>query len=177
MRSTGRWKKYTSAKQLTKAVESYFYSISRTELVKEPVGTGRLDRYGHEILEMVPVYNDDGKEIRRRVYHVPPTRGGLCAHLGISRDTWQRYCDRGQNPQFAEITEWAEDQLRTWRDDQLHERDDKHIKGLLHDLTVNYAAGEKKQVEVSVGPGRELRELTDAQLRAMLDREDDRGGQ
>lgn len=158
-------------------MESYFYSISRTELVKELRGTGRLDRYGHKILEMVPVYNDDGKEIRQRVYHVPPTRGGLCAHLGISRDTWQRYCDREQNPQFAEITEWAEDQLRTWRDDQLHKRDDKHIKGLLHDLTVNYAAGEKQQVEVSVGPGRELRELTDAQLRAMLDREDDRGGQ
>lgn len=134
----GRWKKYTNAKQLTKAVEGYFRSISRMETVKEPVDTGELDRYGHKILKMVPVCNDDGKEIRRRVYHVPPTRGGLCTYLEISRDTWQRYCDRSRNPQFAGITEWAEDQLRSWRDDQLHDRDDKHIRGLLHDLEVNY---------------------------------------
>lgn len=134
----GRWKKYKSAQQLSKAVDDYFRRISRTEVVKEPVGTGRLDRYGHEVVEMVPVCNDDGEEIKQRVFYVPPTRGGLCSHLRISRDTWKRYCNREANPEFAEITEWAEDQLINWRDGQLHERDDKHIKGLLHDLEANY---------------------------------------
>lgn len=168
----GRYRIYRTRKSLEAAVESYFRRISRTELVKEPVGTGQFDKYGHEIMQMVPVYNDDGEEIWVQVFQVPPTRGDLCQHIGVSRDTWRRYCDREAYPQFAEITEWAEDQLRSWRDRELHIRDDKHIKGLIFDLQANYGASEKRTVEVKTGDGgnRELSSMSDSELRAMVAR-------
>ena len=172
----GRWKIYKTAKSLERGVESYFRKISRTETVTEPIGTGRLDRYGHEIMEWRPVLNDDREEIRRLVYHVPPTRGDLCTHLGISRDTWRRYCDPAENPKFAEITQWAEDQLINWRDGQLHIRDDKHIKGLIHDMAINYGAAERKSVDVNMAGGQDLSELSESQLRMMLARAEQEGG-
>lgn len=144
----GRYKIYKTAKSLEKGVESYFRSISRTEDVTEPVPTGRLDKYGHEIMRMEPVQNDDGEVIRRRVFHIPPTRGGLCQHLGISRSTWLRYCDGEENPKFAEICEWAEDQFLNWRDGQLLERGGKHIRGLELEMNLNFGKSAKQTVEI-----------------------------
>lgn len=167
METVGRYKIYRTRTKLEQAVEGYFRSISRTETVMEPVPTGRLDSYGHEIMRMEPVLNDEGEEIRQRVYHVPPTRGGLCQHLGISNSTWLRYCDREENPKFAEICEWAEDQLLNWRNSQLLIRSGKHIRGLELDMSVNYAAAEKKRVELSLRDG-ELGELSESELRSML---------
>lgn len=177
----GRYKIYTSDEQLREAVEGYFKSISRLETVKELVNTGQKDSWGHFILEYKPVMiTRDGVSvpIMERVFHVPPTRGDLCSYLGISRDTWTRYCDREANPKFAETTEWAEDQLRNWRDKELLKRSGKNIKGLIHDLAINYGVSEKKAVSLTVDSGGDLSELTDAELRAMLakaEQEEQRG--
>lgn len=150
----GRYKKYTSDKQLREAVEDYFKSISRMEVVKELVNTGQKDSWGHFILEYRPVMiTRDGVSapIMERIFHVPPTRGDLCNYLGISRMTWANYCDPEQNPKFAETTEWAEDQLRNWRDKELLKRSGKNIKGLIHDMAINYGASEKQMVLEKAG--------------------------
>lgn len=144
----GRYRIYKTRGSLEKAVERYFRSISRTEKVTEPVGTGTYDRYGHEIMKPEPVLNDDGEEITQRVFHIPPTRGGLCAYLGISNSTWLRYCDREENPQFAEITEWAEDQLLNWRNGQLLIRSGKHIRGLELEMDMNFGKRSTQTLEV-----------------------------
>lgn len=143
-----RYKIYRTKAGLEQAVEGYFRSISRTETVKEPVGTGRFDNYGHEIMRLEPVLNDDGEEIRQRVFHIPPTRGGLCSYLGISNSTWLRYCDKEENPKFADITEWAEDQLLNWRNGQLLIRSGKHIRGLEVEMNLNYGKSVKQTVEI-----------------------------
>lgn len=142
----GRWKKYTSNKQLRQAVEGYFKSISKVQVVKELVNTGKKDSWGHFIMELQPVTTDSGQPVFERVFHIPPTRGDLCTYLQISRDTWTRYCDAVENPQFAETTEWAEDQLRNWRDKELLKRSGRDVKGVIHDLAINYGASEKQMV-------------------------------
>lgn len=161
-----RYKTYRSAKQLWTAVEAYFDSISRLEDVTVMVGTGEFDKYGHEIARPEPVKNFKGDVIRERIYYVPPTRGDLCDFLGISRDTWGRYCDADENPQFDEPTGWAEDQLRNWRDKELLKRTSKMTPGLIHDLDINYKASAKQHVVISAG--NDLSELNDSDLRAMM---------
>ena len=170
-----RYKTYRTAGALWKAVESYFNSISRTEDVMVQVGTGMFDKYGHEIMEPQPATNDLGGTIQEVVYYVPPTRGDLCDHIGISRDTWTRYCDANQNPQFAEVTEWAEDRLRSWRDKELLKRSSKMTPGLIHDLDLNYKASVKQRIQIT-GPEGDLPELSDSELRALLVRTERSGG-
>ena len=167
----GRYKIYRTASSLEQGVESYFRSISRTETVKEPVGTGQFDRYGHEIMRMDPVLNDDGEEMRQRVFHIPPTRGGLCEYLGISNNTWTRYCDSEENPKFAEICEWAEDQLLNWRNGQLLIRSGKHIRGLEVEMNLNFGKSVKQTVEIRDGRGKtaDANELPRDEREALLE--------
>ena len=86
-----RAKKYRSAASLMRAAEKYFRSISRTEAVVEPVPTGRLDRYGHEVCEMRKVLNDEGEEVTVRRFLEPPRITAMCRSIGISRTTWAKY--------------------------------------------------------------------------------------
>jgi hypothetical protein len=139
----GRYKIYRSDKALREAVEGYFSSISRLEPVMEARNTGEKDAWGHWVYEWAAVHNDDGAPIYRREYAVPPTVGGLCQYLDISRDTWERYCDSEANPQFAETTRWARERLLAWREEQLLTRDGKTIRGLIFDLQANYGMREQ----------------------------------
>ena len=167
--SLARYKTYRTAKQLWEGVEGYFDSISRLEDVTVMVGTGRIDKYGHEIMVAAPVKTDSGKVIQERIFYVPPTRGDLCEYLGISRDTWARYCDEDANPQFAEVTEWAEDRLRSWRDKELLKRSSKMTTGLIHDLDLNYKASVKQKIEISA-PDEDMPDLSDSMLRSIAGR-------
>lgn len=167
----GRWKKYTSNKQLWEAVEGYFKSISKVEIVKEVYNTGKKDSWGHFIYDLRPVSTDNGSPVFERIYHIPPTRGDLCTYLCISRETWTRYCDAEENPQFAETTEWAEDQLRNWRDKELLRRPSGKIKGLIHDMAINYGASEKQVIELQQRKpaGKDVNQLPLAQRKALLE--------
>lgn len=138
-----RYKKYRSDKALREAVMAYFDSISRIRTVMEAYNTGEKDKWGHFITEWRPVTNAKGETMQEREYVIPPTVGGLCAHLQISRDTWAAYCSREKNPQFVETTAWAREQLLSWREKELMTRSGKDVKGLLFDLQANYGMGGK----------------------------------
>ena len=158
-----RYKSYKTAKALGEAVEDYFESISRVETVMEPRDIGQLDQYGHKIFEMVPALNGRGEEIKRIVYLVPPTVGGLTTHIGVSNSTWCRYCNAELHPKFAEVTEWATDRLKNWCFDELVVRPDKATKGIIQNLAVNFQATAKQAVEVTVLGG-DMQELSDSAL-------------
>lgn len=143
----GRYRKYRSDKALREMVEGYFASISREKIVCEAYNTGQKDGWGHFITEWRPVTNELGVYMREREYVIPPTVGGLCAYLNISRDTWARYCDREENPQFAETTEWAREQLLAWRESELLRRPGKRLRGLIFDLRANYGVSEEGRGE------------------------------
>ena len=109
----------------------------------ESYNTGKKDKWGHFIQEWRSVKNAKGEEMTEREYVLPPTVGGLCAHLKISRDTWVKYSNTSLNPQFAETTEWAREQLLSWREQELMTRHGKDVKGLLFDLQANYGMRSK----------------------------------
>lgn len=144
----GRYRKYKSDKALREMVEMYFDHISRDVLIREEYNTGKKDPWGHWIYEMRAVTDDKGNIMHEREFVIPPTVGGLCAFLQISRDTWARYCDHAENPQFAETTEWAREQLLAWREMQLLRRGGKQLRGLIFDLQANYGLSEKTTVEL-----------------------------
>lgn len=144
----GRYKKYRSDKALREAVEAYFAGISRTVDVMEERKTGEKDDWGHFVKEWVPVCNDKGEVIRAREFVIPPTAGGLCAHLEISRETWAKYCDKELNPQFEETTTWARGVLRGYLEGQLLTRGGKDLKGVIFSLQNNYGYAEKRTVEL-----------------------------
>ena len=139
----GREKKYNTDRALRRAIEEYFDSISRIKPVMEVYNTGQKDRWGHFIPEWRPVKNARGEDMTEREYVIPPTVGGLCSYLQISRVTWFNYCDRVRNPQFAETTEWAREQLLAWREKELMTRPGKDLTGVLFDLQMNYGMSEK----------------------------------
>ena len=158
-----RYKTYKTARALWKAVEDYFATISREETVMEPRDTGEIDRYGHKIYEDVPALNGKGKEIKRTVYLVAPTVGGLATHIGVSNSTWFRYCSEELHPEFAEVTEWATDRLKNWRFEELMVRPDKMTKGIMHDLAVNFQATAKQTVDITILGG-DMQEMSDSTL-------------
>ena len=139
----GRTKKYNTDLALRRAVENYFDSISRVKPVMESYNTGEKDQWGHFIPEWRPVKNARGEDMTELEFVVPPTVGGLCRYLGISRDTWSQYCSRERNPQFAGTTEWAREQLLAWREKELMTRPGKDLTGVMFDLQMNYGMSEK----------------------------------
>lgn len=134
----GRCKKYRSDKALREAVTEYFNSISRIRTVMEECETEKKDAYGHFVKELRPVTNDKGEPIQEREYVIPPTVGGLCTYLGISRQTWAEYCRSTENPQFAETTAWARGILLGYLEQQLLTRSGKDTKGVIFSLQNNY---------------------------------------
>ena len=172
-----RYKSYKTARALWKAVEDYFQSITREETVMEPWDTGEVDKYGHKIFAPIPALNGRGEEIKRTVYLVPPTVGGLTTHIGVSNSTWFRYCSEELHPEFAEVTEWATDRMKNWRFDELMVRPDKMTKGIMHDLAVNFQATAKQTVDITILGG-DMQELSDnalAELAKKVERGANRG--
>ena len=84
-------RQYKSARALQRGLDDYFQSIRRTVEVTENVPTGERDEKGHVIYAPVKVINDKGEVMTRQEYFQPPSVGGACRHLGISRRTWVRY--------------------------------------------------------------------------------------
>ena len=139
----GRPKKYKTRKALDAAVENYFGSITRVITLHEQVPSGKTDDKGHEIMLSVPITNRLGEEVKTVEYVVPPTVGGLCDALGISRSTWAEYCDETKHPEFSDTTTHARGRMRAWREEQLLTRPGKDVKGIIFDLENNYGYRER----------------------------------
>ena len=109
--------------------------------------------------------------MREREYVIPPTVGGLCAFLEISRSTWHEYC---QEEKFRETTEWAREQMLSWREEQLLRRPGKMLKGLTLDLQANYgyarrlAVGKGDQGQGGADSGPSAAGMTTAEKMALL---------
>lgn len=135
-------------KKLRRALEAYFASISRTVTLTERVPTGAKDNWGHEIYQTAEIHNDAGEPIKRRIFEVPPSVGGLCDHLGIHRSTWANYCDAEANPDLAEPTRWADEQFLTYLEMELLTRSGKDLKGIIQYLQHRYGYAERREVEM-----------------------------
>lgn len=164
----GRYKKYSSDKALREAVEDYFASISREREIMEESVTPEKDQWGHFVKEWVPVTNDKGEVMREREYVIPPTVGGLCDHLKISRQTWADYCNPELNPKFRETTAWAREILRGYLEGQLLTRSGKDMKGVIFSLQNNYGMSEKRTVELGPKAAEVVAKAGSAEREALL---------
>ena len=157
MGKRGQPKAYTP-RTLKKAVDRYFASISRVVQVKEPIPTGQLDKYGHPIVEYVPVENSLGEKVYTTEYLIKPSRAGLARFLGIHRSTWDNYRDQPEvYPEFQEIVEDAEDRIFAWTHEQLLTRSGKDVKGIVVELEPSW--GYKQERQEDTGTGTRLEDL------------------
>lgn len=140
----GRSKKYTPNK-LDKAAREYFASICRTADVTEKYDTGRKDEYGHTVYDTRPVYADNGQIIRRKEYIIPPTIGGLCQALDISRQTWAAYCN---DEEYLDTTSRVRGQIRAYLEQELLTRAGADVRGIIFDLENNYGYSHKRETEL-----------------------------
>ena len=153
----GQPKAYTP-RTLKKAVDRYFASISRVVQVKEPIPTGQLDKYGHPIVEYVPVENSLGEKVFTTEYLIKPSRAGLARFLGIHRSTWDNYRDQPEvYPEFQELVEDAEDRIFAWTHEQLLTRSGKDVKGIVVEL--EHSWGYKQERQEDPGAGARLEDL------------------
>jgi len=143
----GRPRKYTD-KLLRKELDRYFRSITREKTLTEKIDSGRKDSYGHTIWMTVPITNMDGEEVTQIEYIVPPTVGGICDFLHISRQTWCEYCDKNKHPEFLDTTTQARERLRAWNEMELLTRQGKDLKGIMFNLQNNYDYRERTEIEV-----------------------------
>ena len=142
MRYVGRKKEYTPQK-LGKAVRRYFDSISREITVTEMLPTDERDDKGHVIYEQVPVENSLGEPMKTIQFLIPPTVGGLCAYLGIHRDTWNSYCN---SEEFSDTTTYARGRMHAYLEQEMLTRPGKDLKGILFNLENNYGYSEKMNI-------------------------------
>ena len=161
----GRPKRYSSDRALRRAVEDYFNSISRVREVMEERRSGERDKYGHFVVEWVPVKNGKGEVMTEREYILPPTTGGLCEHLGISRETWSQYCG---DKQFASTTTWAREQLKLYLERQLLTREGKNLQGVIFSLQNNYGMSEKRTVELGSKAAKAVAKVGTTEREALL---------
>jgi hypothetical protein len=165
----GRPKAYATPDKLERAVERYFSSISREVAVTEAQDSGKRDEKGHVIYAWVPVLNDEGQEIHRREFVLPPTVTGLCRALGISRQTW---CNYAADKAYAPVIERAKSVIMDWLEEQLLTRS-KGVQGIMFALQ-NYDDW-RSRTELEAGPqllGKlDVSAMSDEQLRAMAAQE------
>ena len=134
-------KQYKSARALQRGLEDYFQSIRRTVEVTENVPTGERDEKGHVIYAPVKVINDKGEVMTRQEYFQPPSVGGACRHLGISRRTWVRY---GQDKALGPVIQSAKEEMLRWNEEELLLREGKNVRGIVFNLEMNYYGREEK---------------------------------
>ena len=122
-------KKTYTARSLELAVKRYFASISRKVEMTEQKDLGERDEKGHVILSEVPVVNQLGRQATKIEYLQPPTVGGLCDALGISRSDWEAF---GNDPDYAGPVLLVGDRIRAYLEEMILTK--KDIKGFLSDL-------------------------------------------
>jgi hypothetical protein len=138
----GRPRKYTPA-ALRKAVGEYFDGISREVPATVMVDSGERDKFGHVVYRPERVKNKLGEEVVLTEYITPPTIGGLCLHLGITRETWSKYSDEETHPELSDTTSRAKGRIRAYLECELLTRKDSGVKGVLFDLENNHGMRER----------------------------------
>lgn len=120
-------RKYKKAELFAEKIDAYFNSICALETVERTVFRG-TDDGGKKIYDVEPVYTIDGEAMRKTVWYTPPTIGGLCLFLGISRKTFGEYALRGGK--YAEAVEDARMKVCAYLEEKISDPEIRNVKGV-----------------------------------------------
>lgn len=142
-----REKKYKSKALFRKAVDKYFDSISRLEVVRV---------FDEESGEWRTAQNALGVRVHHLRYFVPPSLSALCLELGISRQTFANYAadvDGG----YSAVCEYARLRIQAYLEEELKVRT-KGLSGVIFDLQANFGWKEKREVALDSETRRDMKE-------------------
>lgn len=150
-------RKYESSAALAEAIESYFKSISAEEEVVRTVFDG-TDDSGNKKYHAEAVLNRNGESMRRIVWYTPPTIGGLCLYLGISRKTFSAYSARKA---YAAAIAHARSVVMAYLEEKISDPDIKNVKGvsLAMETLLSVLEDEKRRAEPVAISTKECAEL------------------
>lgn len=139
----GRPRKFKSAKELEKAIQYYFDSITITEPAWNSIIVGYEDKEKEKpIYKKVPVLNNAGEQISRTSYYENPSVIGMCLHIGIHRDNLLEYA---KLPEFHDTIKSAKSKIERYLEEQLYRRD--QVTGIIFNLKNNFEWKDKQEVE------------------------------
>ena len=150
-------RKYETPAALAEEIEKYFESISAEEDVVRTVFDGTdsgKQKYRTEV-----VLNRQGEPMRRIIWYTPPTIGGLCLYLGISRKTFSAYAAR--KGAYADAVAHARSVVMAYLEEKISDPDIKNVKGvsLAMETLLSVLEDEKRRVEPVSISGKECAEL------------------
>ena len=149
-------KKYASPKSFEEAIEFYFNSICTEETVTSKRWEKTDD--GRWVEQEAPVEDKNGRPLTRVVYVTPPTVGGLCLYLGISRSAFSDY---GRRRGYAEAVENARARILAYLEEKISDPDVRNVKGVTQAMEMLMRAIEEES-------GRQVRPLTTEERTALL---------
>ena len=119
--------KYKKAADFEAKVNEYFGNISAEEPVMRTDFKG-TDADGKKIYRVSPVLMKNGEPMQKTVWYTPPTIGGLCLFLGISRKTFGEYALRGGK--YAEAVEDARMKVCAYLEEKISDPEIRNVKGV-----------------------------------------------
>ena len=149
-------RKFRSAAELAALCDGYFESISAVVPVEREEWEKGAD--GKWIKRTVPVLSRGGCPMTKVEWFTPPTVGGLCAHLGISRHT---FAALAKSAKFAAAVADARAVITTYLEERISDPAVRNIKGVQLSLETLTAAVQKDEAVQAVP-------MTNAERAALL---------
>lgn len=170
----GRKKKYRTAKELERAVNAYFDSISYREPAVVATPTGEVDENGHVKYTTMLLYEPGekpgmrGKPVTMTRWLSPPNMAGLRLRLGISKETWSNY---GQDEELRPVVERTRARMEDYWCGKL---EGKSAQGAKFALSSCYGWRERHEVGLDQPTrktleGMDLSQLSDEELKELAD--------
>ena len=119
--------KYKKAADFEARINEYFENISAEEPVMRTVFEG-TDEEGKKKYRVEPVLKRSGEPLMRKVWYTPPTIGGLCLYLGITRKTLGEYSLRGGS--YSEAVSDARSIVAAYLEEKISDPDIRNVKGV-----------------------------------------------
>lgn len=139
----GRPKKFNAVKELQNKIQHYFDSITKTFPAFDTV-LDHKDEGGNDIFKRVPRVNNAGEQVNITEYFERPSVLGLCAHIGITRETLLQY---ENNPEFSDTIKKAKSRIEQYLEEQLFRKD--QVTGIIFNLKNNFGWKDKQEIEHS----------------------------
>lgn len=139
-KNVGRPKAFNVAEELYDKIQHYFNSITRTCPAYDMVFDYK-DEVGKDVFKQVPRLNNAGEQVHITEYFERPSVLGLCAHIGITRETLLQY---EKDEEFSDAIKKAKSKIEQYLEEQLYRKD--QVTGIIFNLKNNFGWKDKQEI-------------------------------